>query len=60
MEKLPFEEWKLQLTALIKAAGFKPNLEDDDMLFIAWDMEELSPEEAAEEYIANEKLNEDS
>lgn len=60
MEKLPFEEWKSQLVALIKAAGYEPKLTNDDMLFIAWDMEELSPEEAAEEYIATEKLNEDS
>lgn len=59
MEKLSFEEWKSQLVLLISSAGYKPNLEDDDMLFIAYDMEDLTPEEAAAQFIEAEKEKQD-
>jgi len=59
MEKLTFEEWKALVIANIKAAGYQPKLEDDDMLFIAYDMEELTPEEAAAQYVETKKQNEE-
>ena len=48
--EISFEEWKQQLINGIQAAGFVPDL-DDDLLFMAYDMEEIPVEEAINEYV---------
>lgn len=54
---MTFDEWKTQLISAIRSAGYTAKLEDDDMLLIAYDMEGLTPEEAAAQYIETERQN---
>jgi hypothetical protein len=51
-QEISFEQWKQQLIEGIQAAGYTPDL-DDDLLFMAYDMEGISVEDAINEYITS-------
>jgi hypothetical protein len=50
---MDFETWKSKLEELLGEAGLKPRELDAEMLFMAWDMEEKTPEEVVEDVREN-------
>jgi len=50
---MEFEPWKAKLKELLGEAGLVPRDLDEEMLFMAWDMEEKSPEEVMEDVREN-------
>lgn len=53
MQSLSFEAWKKAVLEKVANAGFGNTELDEDMLYMAYDMEEKSVEEAADECIAS-------